>query len=76
MFDIVLCTKCVYPEIAFLAGATGSMTKVFFVTLTASVFLQHWHLMMMSACSSLPDESFASERDLAESQALLLQTGH
>ena len=46
------------------------------VTFTAKVLLQHWHLMITSACVSLRDDNFSSDRDLAESQALLLQTGH
>ena len=52
------------------------MTHVSFVTLTAKVFLQHWHLMMMSALLSLLLDNFASERCLDESHALLLHIGH
>lgn len=45
-------------------------------TFTAKVLLQHWLLIITSACVSLLEDNLASERVLAESQALLLQTGH
>ena len=52
------------------------MKNVSVVTFTAKVLLQHWHLIIISAWFSLVCDNFASERDLAESQALLLQIGH
>lgn len=45
-------------------------------TFTASVFLQFWHLMIMSASFSLFSDDFASKSDLSESQARLPQIGH
>lgn len=45
-------------------------------TFTASVFLQFWHLMIMSASFSLFSDDFVSKSDLSESQARLPQIGH
>ena len=57
-------------------GLMCSIIKVFCVTFTANVLLQHWHLMITSAWVSLLEVNFASESSFSESQALLLQIGH
>ena len=74
---LVCFTSCYVRSFGVLDSVLSKgIIKVFCVTFTAKVLLQHWHLMITSAWVSLLEVNFASESGFSESQALLLQTGH